>query len=133
MSTEPRRWASNFLCHSPVHVVDLAPTILELAGVKESGPVPLEGESFVPALGGGSWRRRRPIFWEHQGNRAVRDGDMKLVSRHPGQWELYDLAADRTELVDLAGRDGAAVRRLSDAYADWSSRCGVVDWERLRK
>jgi arylsulfatase len=126
-------WASGTLCHSPVHVVDLAPTIVDLAGAKATGPVPLEGESFLPAVQGQTWRRRRPIFWEHEGNRAVRDGDMKLVSRYPGRWELHDLAADRTELSDLAEEDPAGVKRLSGQYDDWAARCDVADWQQLKK
>ena len=58
--------------------------------------------------------RTDALYWEHEGNRAVRDGKWKLVSRHPDRWELYDMEADRSELNDLAAREpghGGAARR----------------------
>ena len=93
---------------------------------------PVEGESLLPLLSGTPWSRDRPIFFEHEGNRAVRDGHWKLVSRHPGSWELYDMHRDRTELHDLAATRGDEVRRLARMYDDWALRCGVVPWHELQ-
>ncbi len=62
----------------------------------------------------------------------MREGDWKLVSRHPGNWELYDLAADRTEMNDLASRNPDRVRRMSKMYEAWSAKCGVLPWEQVR-
>jgi arylsulfatase A-like enzyme len=59
---------------------------------------PMEGVSLRPAFAGGRIRRTHPIFWEHEGNRAIRSGRWKLVSRFPDGWELYDMNADRTNV-----------------------------------
>lgn len=117
----------------PGHVVDLMPTLLELAGASHPqtrGGRPsreLRGESLVPVLRGGG-RERGPIFWEHQGNRAVRDGRWKLVSRWRGDWELYDMVADRTELRNLAAEQPERVLQLAVLYEDWAESAGVGSW-----
>jgi arylsulfatase A-like enzyme len=60
-----------------------------------AGPIPaLAGESLLPVLSGKP-RTRAPIYWEHEGNKAVRNGKWKLVSKFPDQWELFDMKADR--------------------------------------
>ncbi|MHC4789232.1 MAG: arylsulfatase, partial [Planctomycetota bacterium] len=88
------------ICHEPVHIIDLMPTILEAAGVgypeEHAGrPVPPpEGQSLLPLVRGDKFERGCPLFWEHEGNRAVRQGRWKLVSRYPGPWELYDMVED---------------------------------------
>jgi arylsulfatase len=118
---------------APGHVVDLMPTLLELAGAshpraREGRPArEPRGESLVPVLRGGG-RERGPIFWEHQGNRAVRDGRWKLVSRWRHGWELYDLEADRTELRNLAAARPDRVRELATLYEDWAKGAGVGLW-----
>ena len=121
------------LRHDAGHLIDLFPTFLEVAGattpMRPGGSAPLapEGLSLVGVFGTARLPERA-LFWEHEGNRAVREGRWKLVSRYPGDWELYDLAADRTELHDLAGSHGDRVRRLASLYADWSHRVGVKPW-----
>jgi arylsulfatase len=121
------------LSDAPGHVVDLMPTLLELAGAshpraRDGRPSrELRGESLVPVLRGGD-RERGPIFWEHQGNRAVRRGRWKLVSRWRHGWELYDLAADRTELRNLAAAEPERVRELAALYEDWAESAGVAPW-----
>jgi arylsulfatase len=118
---------------APGHVVDLMPTLLELAGAshpraREGRPSrEPRGESLVPVLRGGG-RERGPIFWEHQGNRAVRHGRWKLVSRWRHGWELYDLEADRTELRNLAAAQPDRVRELATLYEDWAKGAGVGLW-----
>ena len=100
-------------------------TFLHLAGgaypreYNDHAIQPLEGESFLPILEGEKWQRERPLFWEHEGNRAVRDGRWKLVSQYPGDRELYDMVEDRTELNDLSesnrpqvNKYGSDVRRV---------------------
>ena len=57
----------------------------------------MEGVSLLPAFAGQPLNRPSPIFLEHEGNRAVRAGKWKLVLKHLGPWELYDMEADRTE------------------------------------
>jgi arylsulfatase len=121
------------------HVIDLMPTCLEVAGAKYPESVggrpitPLEGHSLVPALRGEPFARKAPLFWEHFGNRAVRDGDWKLVASKGAPWELYNLSADRTELRDLASRDPERAAALASEYDGWAERCGVLSDEELRQ
>ena len=120
--------------HRPCHIVDIMPTCVEAAGATypseyNGHPIPpMEGESFLPLLRGEAKERERPLFWEHEGNRAVRDGRWKLVSKHPGRWELYDMVTDRTELNDLADRNKPVRDRLAGMYNEWAERCGVLPW-----
>ena len=120
------------------HVTDILPTCCELAGARYPETyqgrqiLPCEGRSLVPVFRGKK-RSRPPIFWEHQGNRALRDGRWKLVARSGGPWELYDLEADRTELHDLAGKHPEKVEKLAAMYEAWAQRCGVVPWDKLRR
>jgi len=127
------------LDHRSLHVMDLMPTFLELAGgtypsVREGRAVtPVEGQSFAPILANAAdqarWSRDGMLFWEHMGHRAVRKGDWKIVSELPvGGWELFDLAADRTETTDLAAQNPAVLAELSTAYDDWQARVGVRTW-----
>ena len=115
------------------HETDLMPTFLELAGASypaevAAGPLPaLVGQSLVPLFEGGS-RTRGPIFWEHEGNKAVRDGKWKLVSRFPDGWELFDMEADRTELHDLAQAETERGRAMAAMYDGWAKKIGVQPW-----
>ena len=119
------------------HITDLMPTLVEItkatypAEFKSKSIFPMEGQSILPVLKGDKEIRRSPIFWEHEGNRAVRLGKWKLVSRHPGPWELYDMENDRTELNDLATKNPEQVKELSSLYNQWAQRCGVVSPDEL--
>ncbi len=127
------------IVHQPAHVIDIMATCLDLARVPypadfNGRPVtPPEGESLLPLLSGSKWSRQAPLVWEHEGNRAVRSENWKLVSRYPGNWELYDMENDRTELNDLASKDPARVKRMEDIHREWSQRCGVVSWDTIRR
>ena len=120
------------IVHEPCHVIDVMPTILELAGathpteVSHGAMQPLEGASLLPLSAGGSLDRSAPIFWEHEDNRAVRAGEWKLVSRHPGEWELYNMERDRTEMHDLAGSEKPRVAAMAREYDAWAERVGVL-------
>lgn len=119
-----------------VHVIDIMPTCVDMAGAEyptshNGQPIlPFEGRSMVPILSGGRRPRTRTLFWEHQTNAAVRDGDWKLVSREAGRWELYNLVEDRTELHDRAQEKPRKVRLLQAKYDAWAERCGVASQER---
>ena len=124
------------LTHQVGHVIDLMPTLLDLAGVKypkrfqDRELIPLEGKSLAPVLQG-KRLGQRTLAWEHEGNRAIREGDWKLVARFRGDWELYNLAVDRTELNNLASSMPAKVKRLDQLWQDWANRVGAVKWELL--
>ena len=110
----------------PCHVVDLLPTILELAGARGPGEVegrpapPLPGRSLVPVFRRDRSGDDRELWWAHEGNRAVRVGSWKLVAAgKDGPWELYDLGKDRGETRNLAERHPDRVGRLA---ALWQQR-----------
>ena len=69
---------------------------------------------------------REALFWEHEGNRAVRAGRWKLVAVRAKPWELYDLDADRTERNDLASRHPETIAALSARRDDWARRSKVL-------
>jgi len=71
------------------------------------------------------------MFWEHEGNAAVRIGKWKLVRNYPAPWELYDMEADRTELNDLAAQQPSRVQEMSRQYDAWAARCGVIPREKI--
>ena len=88
---------------------------------------PMEGTSLSAVLAGTDLPDR-VLCWEHEGHRAVRHGNWKLVAQHGGPWELYDLATDRVESRDLAARHPERARDLEEAYQSWADRCGVRPW-----
>ena len=105
---------------NPGHLVDIVPTVLELAGAKApDSPVPLHGKSLVPAFAKDGAVKHDELWWAHEGNRAIRVGDMKLVAAKDQPWELYDLATDRGETKNLATSQSDKVRELE---ARWTKR-----------
>jgi arylsulfatase len=130
----PRRILRHRIVHTACHVADLLPTILAASGVKypsEFGGATiqaLDGESLMPLLEGKDWSRERPLFWEHEGNAAIRIDNFKLVRKFNQPWELYDMECDRTELNDLMGKNEPLARKLIKEYDAWTERSGVLDW-----
>ncbi len=128
--------AKGELWRRPVHVIDFLPTFIELAGAEYPRSYrgetirPVDGISLVPTFENQTLPQRS-LFWEHRGNRAVRDGRWKLVAVNDGPWELYDVDADRTETRDLAGQHPNVVARLVKLYEDWARRSGVLPWDDL--
>ncbi len=96
------------LRQTPAHVIDIVPTILEVVGIEKpttwDGATipPAPGRSLVPALNGDVTIERESLWWLHEGNRAIRVGDWKLVAAKGDPWELYDLSRDRAEAQNLA-------------------------------
>lgn len=115
----------------PGHLVDLMATCVDISQTKypatfKDRPItPLAGKSLAPIFRGAKTIDRGYIFWEHEGNKAVRDGNWKIVARHNQPWELYDIAADRTELHDLASQHPDRVARLTAAWEKWATDVGV--------
>ncbi len=124
------------------HLIDLAPTIYDFAGVAYPQQLagfkakPLPGRSLKGVLRGNDDRvnRGEPLFWERGGNFAVRQDDWKLVSavESGNKLELYDIASDRGENQDLAASHPDIVSRLKGLYDNWASKNGVIDYSRLR-
>jgi arylsulfatase len=113
------------LRHNPGHLIDLAPTILELAGgawpkTVDGATVPTPpGKSLVPVFAKDQTVSHDYLWWFHSGNRAVRVGDWKLVAEgNAGPWELYDLSKDRSETNDLAAKHPEKVRELEKLWKD---------------
>ena len=118
----------------PGQLTDLMATCLDVAGAKYPAEFagqkihPPEGVSLRAAMNGRPPAADRPLFWEHEGNRAVRLGAWKLVAKFPGGWELYDLATDRAEQRDLAAQHPERVRAMAAQYDGWAQRVGVLPW-----
>jgi arylsulfatase len=115
--------------HRPGHIVDLMPTCVELAGASYPASMPpMEGRSLAPALAGKP-ARRDAIYWEHEGNRAIRSGRWKAVAVDPsGRWELYDMEADRTEMNDLSERHPARLKAMIRQWEQWARRTNTIPW-----
>jgi arylsulfatase len=126
--------AQGAIVRDPAHFIDIMPTCLDLAGAKF--PSELNGHKTLRPEGISLKRsfnlkplaRRGPIFWEHEGHRAVRDGKWKLVASHNDPWELYDMEKDRSESNDLAKVQESKTRELIKLYDGWAKRAGVKPW-----
>lgn len=122
--------------HTPGYLPDIMATVLDISGVPYPQSLdgrailPLEGHSLQPAFNA-DLAQRPPMFWEHEGNSAVRIGRWKLVRQHGKAWELYDMVEDRTELHDRAGQHPERVADMARQYEAWAKRCGVLDREKV--
>ena len=118
----------------PGHLVDIMATCVDLAGAKYPAEFkgnkiePLQGVSLRPGFDGKPLGRTEPIFWEHEGNKAVRDGKWKLVMRHRQPWQLFDMEADRTEQCDLSEVHPEIASRLEATWTAWAQRTYVDEW-----
>ena len=105
------------------HVIDLMPTLCEIAGAKP--PEGLPGKSLLPVLRGGEGGPRT-LGWEHFGAAAWRDGDLKLVRKNAkAAWELYDVAKDPCEMSDLAVAEKEKAAAMAAAWERWAKEVGV--------
>ena len=94
---------------------------------------PYAGTSLNPLFVGNKIEDR-PLFWEHEGNAAVRIGDEKLVRLgRSGKWELYDLKKDRTELNDLADKNPKRTKELSSIWTKWAKKNRVIPYPEPKK
>ncbi len=118
----------------PAHLIDIMATAVDLSGAKypvkfnDNAIEPMEGASLRPAFEGKPLARTQPLFWEHEGNKAVRDGKWKLVMRHKTSWQLFDMEADRTEQHDLIAKQPEVATKLESAWNDWARRTHVDEW-----
>lgn len=112
------------IVHQPAHIIDLFPTAVAAAGTAYRGKLSLPGTDLVAQLNNGGGERT--LFFEHQGNRAVRQGKWKLVALDDQPWELYDFTQDRIEMNDLAGKFPEKVKQLSAAWDKWGAKNQVT-------
>ncbi|EHQ24985.1 sulfatase [Mucilaginibacter paludis DSM 18603] len=125
--------------NQPAHFIDILPTCLNLAGVEY--PEQLDGRKLIPAQGvslinafyGKPFKEHDALFWEHEGSRAIRKGQWKLVAENHATWELYDLNDDRSETNNLAEKYPDRVKALETEYLAWAAKAGVRNWDELSK
>ncbi len=111
------------------HIIDFMPTLVELGGgeypkqFNGTELIPVEGKSMVNLLKGNSREAHAQLCWQWAGNRAIREGDFKLVwdKLNPEKkWQLYDLSIDRCEINDLADQNRQRVEHMSNSWFDWA-------------
>ncbi|MFK5924600.1 MAG: arylsulfatase [Verrucomicrobiota bacterium] len=128
--------------NTPSHLIDLMATCVDVAGAEYpktfhggKNITPMEGKSLRLAFEGkGDQIEREAIYWEHEGNRAVRSDNWKLVANGiRGKWELYDISKDRSELNDLAAAMPDKVKQLAKMWKAYAQRTHVVPWPEVRK
>jgi arylsulfatase len=118
----------------PSHLIDLMATCVDVGKAEypseyEGTPIqPLEGRSLSPVFEEDRPRRDESLFWEHEGNRAVRADRWKLVQRHNHEWELFDMEEDRTEMNDLSEERPEIFADLKEEYRQWANRVEVLPW-----
>ena len=110
------------------YLQDVMPTVIELADAKYPEDIPpCLGQSIVPLLTGDDQPiHLEALFFEHEGNAAVRDGSWKLVREYEKPWELYNLANDRTELNNLASQETQRTARMIKAWELWATKNSVA-------
>ncbi len=134
----PERVEGNFTDHYGF-IQDIMATAVDVAGAtyptrhNNQAIAPLQGRSMLHVIAGHDRPiHDEPIFWEHEGNAAVRLGNFKLVKAYDPEnrsnWELYDISRDRSELNDLAPGRPDLVEELSRRYAQWAAEHGVLDY-----
>ncbi|MEW4564916.1 arylsulfatase [Bremerella sp. JC770] len=128
------------LDHTPSHLIDIMATCVDVAQANypqevDGNPItPLPGVSLAAAFTGKPIERETPIFWEHEANCAVRDGQWKIVrygkmgSGKTTAWELYDMHADRTEQHDLASEHPQRVEKMAAQWQAWAEASDVLPW-----
>ncbi len=130
----------------PTHLIDIMATCVDVAEAEYPKTFnnevikPMEGKSLVPSFDNHPLGREA-IYWEHEGNRAMRMGKWKLVSKAdkkhsfkwdkvedlaPGGWELFDMDEDRTETNNLASTHPDVVKKMAGMWRSWAVRVGAI-------
>lgn len=112
------------IIHDPSHIIDLLPTAIAVSGAEYIGTLSLPGVDLINQLNNGG--AERTLFFEHQGHRAVREGNWKLVAFDDKPWELYDFSVDRAELNDLSKTHPEKVKIMEAAWDKWGEENNVT-------
>ncbi len=116
---------------TPGHLIDIMATAVDISMTTYPANVkPMEGRSLVPLFTGGKIEREA-LYWEHEGNAAVRVGDWKLVAEHGKPWELYNIALDRSEQHDLSQQEATRVQQMTAMYEAYAKRANVESWDKV--
>ncbi len=125
----PARLPKGLVYENPVISLDLLPTALAASGAEQVGEQNLDGVDLVPyLLGDQQGRPHAQLFWRHGSKRAVRRGDLKLISMGNEPWMLFDLAKDPEESKNLANEGQETVAELADLYALWNAELVAPLW-----
>ena len=122
--------APGSITHQPAHLIDFMATFLDLTGAEYPARIgnrtidPLQGKSLLPIFRGQLRVLHQRLYFHFGTDRALREGQWKLVSAKLGKWELYDLEADRTETNDLAAEHPERVNRMAE---EWFRMAREVD------
>jgi len=115
------------------YLTDIMPTLIEVSGAsypetfKGHKIKPLYSRSLLPTLQGKEQASPEWMFWEHYGERAVRKGDWKAIGRLDSEdWELYNLATDRTEMINLAGEHSELIGEMAAEWVKWAETHNVL-------
>lgn len=122
----------SFIRHAG-YLPDFMATCVELSGAAYPTGIPAcEGKSLVPLLKGKNEPvHLDPIYWEHEGNCAMRWGKWKLVMEYEKPWELYNIEADRTEMNNLAQSESAKRDEMIGMWEAWAKKNEVAYPERF--
>ncbi|MBX2850399.1 MAG: arylsulfatase [Phycisphaeraceae bacterium] len=133
LKTEP-----GSITDQPAHLIDVMATVIELGNTSypekdhQGRLEPLQGKSLVPILNGESREPHDALYFNFSVNRAIRVGDMKLVSFRSSPWELYDLSTDRTELNNLAAEQPELVKSMGDSWHHWAEHVNLMTEKQRR-
>ena len=125
---------------TPTHVIDLMATCVDLGSAvypeERNGQsiIPMQGQSLKPLLTGDGNFAKRPLYWEHEGNAAIRVGNTKLVrAGAKGAWELFDLDVDRTEQHDLTTAAPERAEAMKEQWKSWAKSAFVLPKPEAKK
>jgi arylsulfatase A-like enzyme len=123
----------NTINHGVGHAMDLLPTCLELAGVdypatfNDKQTTSMDGKSLIPLIQEKISTTHDTLYWEHVGGRAVRIGDWKMSALRRGEWELFDLSVDPTEINNLAEEQPERVETMNALWEGWAKRVNLAE------
>ncbi len=135
----PKKLKKHHQIDRPVHINDILPTCLDLGKAeypktyKGNQIHPTDGKSFLRLAKGKKEKKDRLLYWEHEGNKAIRHGNYKLVRRYKKDWELYDLENDPTETKNIHAENTEKANELLQQYKAWKKEYGVREWPVKKK